>query len=144
MGDFVYRITRSTGKGTSTRTYRFSYLIIHLPYRSVPDLLIRREGLFDKLAGVLGFDDIDFESAEFSRKFHVKGADKRFAYDVVHPRMMEFLMSSDVSGVDIENARCCHSDGTSRWEPHEFERRLGWVRRFFELWPDHVTAALGK
>ena len=63
MGDFVYKITTSTGKSTQTRTYRFSYLILHLPFGNVPDLLIRREGMFDKLAGAFGFDDIDFESA---------------------------------------------------------------------------------
>src|SRR5688572_14601020 len=78
MGDFTYQVTQHTGKSTSTQTYRFSYLIVHLPFGQVPALLIRREGIFDKLAGALGFDDIDFESAEFSKKFHVKSDDKRF------------------------------------------------------------------
>lgn len=139
MGDFVYKVTRHTGKGSHTQTYRFSYLILHLPFPRVPDLLIRREGMFDKVAGVLGFDDIDFESAEFSRRFHVKGSDKRFAFDVIHPRMMEFLLAGDAPTVDIERGRCCLSDGRRRWQPPEFEARLGWARAFFGLWPEYVV-----
>lgn len=142
MGDFVYKITTSTGKSTQTHTYRFSYLILHLPFANVPDLLIRREGMFDKLAGVFGFDDIDFESAQFSKRFHVKSPDKKFAYDVIHPRMMEYLLGSDPPTVDIENRRCCLSNGRSRWSPQEFNATLSWVADFFDLWPDHVTASL--
>lgn len=139
-GDFRYLVTSSNGKSTTTTTYRFSYLILHLPYRTVPDLLIRPEGLFDKLAGVFGFDDIDFESHEFSRKFHVKCADRRFAYDVVHPRMMEFLLEHGDRAIDIEKRRCCLSDGRRCWSPEQFEGELRFLERFFGLWPRHVLA----
>ena len=142
MGDFTYKITTSTGKSTTTQTYRFSYLILHMPWSGVPDLLIRREGMFDKIAGVLGFDDIDFESAEFSRRFHVSSPDKRFAYDVIDPRMMEFLLRGDPPTVDIENRRCCISDGRSRWEPVEFRQKLAWITEFLDHWPAHVLASL--
>lgn len=142
MGDFRYKVTQSSGKSTSTRTYRFSYLIVHLPFPSVPDLLVRREGIFDKLAGAFGFDDIDFESEEFSRRFHVKSPDKRFAYDVVHPRMMEFLLIGDPPTIDIERGRCCITDGSRRWKPHDFKHRLRWLTEFFDRWPDHLTTQL--
>jgi hypothetical protein len=142
MGDFRYKVTRSTGKTTHTRTYRFSYLILHLPFADVPDLLIRHEGFFDKVAGVFGFDDIDFESAQFSRRFCVKSPDKKFAYDVIHPRMMEFLLAGNVPAVDIEYGRCCASDGRRRWTPEQFEPMIDWLKAFFDLWPDHVTASL--
>ena len=142
MGDFTYKVTRQTDKGPRTRTYRFSYLILHLPFRSVPDLLIRREGIFDKLAGAIGFDDIDFESAEFSKRFFVKSGEKKFAYDVVHPRMIEFLLDNPFPGVDIEKGRCCVTDGRRRWKPEEFEPTLKWLSRFFGLWPEHLTTRL--
>ena len=142
MGDFTYKITTSTGKSTSTQTYRFSYLILHMPWSRVPDLLIRPEGMFDKIAGVLGFDDIDFESAEFSRRFHVSSPDKRFAYDVIDPRMMEFLLKGDPPTVDLENRRCCISDGRRRWEPVEFRQKLAWITEFLDHWPKHVLASL--
>jgi len=141
-GDYLYKVTSSNGKTTTTHTHRFSYLIVHLPFGKVPDLLIRREGLFDKLAGAFGFDDIDFESEEFSRRFHVKSPDKRFAYDVVHPRMMEFLLGERPAMLDIERGRCCLSNGSSRWKPEEFRANIETLRRFFDLWPEHLVSDL--
>lgn len=142
MGDFTYKVTTSNGKSSSTTTYTFSYLIVHLPYRGVPDLLIRREGMFDKIAGAFGFGDINFESAEFSRKFFVRCRDKRFAYDVVHPRMMEFLLGGASPTVDIERGRCCISDGTRRWQAEEFRGRMRWLGQFFAHWPEYLTREL--
>lgn len=142
MGDFLYKVTRSTGKSTSTRTYRFSYLLLRPPFPVPADLHIRPEGLFDKLAGAMGFDDIDFESDEFSRRYHVKSADKRFAYDVIHPRMIEFLLASSGFIIELERGWCCLSDGRTRWEPGAFEQNLAWLGRFFEHWPDFLLEQL--
>lgn len=144
MGDFRYKVTHHTSKGSSTSTHRFSYLILHLPFASVPKLLIRREGILDKIAGALGFDDIDFESEEFSRKFLVKSPDKRFAYDVIHPRMMAFLLETKPPSIDIEQEQCCIMDGKRRWEPKEFRARLRWTQSFFDHWPEHLVAQLNR
>jgi hypothetical protein len=140
-GDFRYKITTSTGKSTSTTTYNFSYLIVHPPW-DTPPLLVRPEGVFDKLKGVFGFDDIDFESAEFSRKFYVKSSDKRFAYDVLHPRMMEFLLAAAPPMIDIEDGALCLSDGHRRWDPTRFRSEIAFVRRFCDHWPRHLLKEL--
>jgi len=142
-GDFRYKVTSGSGKNRRTQTYRFSYIILELPY-DPPDLLIRPEGLFDKLAGVLGFDDIDFESAEFSKRFYVKSTDKKFAYDVIHPRMMEFLLRDMPAAIDIEHGRLCFTDGRRRWEPAQFRRRFDYLTKFLALWPEHVMARLDE
>ena len=142
MGDFHYRVTSGSGKSRSTRTYEFSYAVVELSYVRQPDLFIRAEGIFDSLAGALGFDDIDFESAEFSKQFHVTSSDKRFAYDVVHSGMIEFLMGEEPPIVDIEAGKCCLTDGYRKWSPDEFQNRLEWSGRFFSLWPKHLVATL--
>ncbi len=142
MGDFHYQTTSSNGKSTTTHTHRFSYLILQLPYVRLSDLLIRREGMFDAVKNLFGFDDIDFESAEFSRRFFVKSSDKRFAYDVIHPGMMEFLLASDAPTVDVERGRCCLSDGRRTWTPERYQATLAWASRFFELWPNHLVSQL--
>lgn len=139
-GDFRYKVTSSNGKSSSTTTYRFSYVIVHLPWPT-PPLLIRPEGVWDKVAAAFGFDDIDFESAEFSRAFLVKSEDKRFAYDVLHPRMMEFLLANKPPMLDIEDGAMCLSDGSRRWSPEQFEARLRFVREFCERWPRHLLHA---
>jgi hypothetical protein len=140
-GDFTYKVTTRSGKKSSTTTYNLSYLIVHLPWRT-PDLLIRREGLFDRIAGAFGFADINFESEEFSRRFHVRCPDRKFAYDVIEPRMMEYLLASNPPVVDIEGGRCCIVDGTRRWSPEEFRSRLAWLTEFFGRWPTHLTRTL--
>ena len=140
-GDFRYKVTSGSGKSRSTRTHRFSYLIVHPPWHT-PPLLIRREGVMDKLAGAFGFDDIDFESVEFSKRFYVKSADKRFAYDVLHPRMMEFLLAQKPPMLDIEDGALCLSDGQRRWDPAGFRHQITFLRKFCELWPRHLVKDL--
>lgn len=144
MGDFLYKEQHSNGKSSYTVTYRLSYCILMLPWPGVPGLLIRPERFLDRLTGAIGFDDIDFESAEFSRRFFVKSSDKRFAYDVVTPRMMEFLLERNDLAVDLEGGACLFVDGTRRWSPHEFRMALGRLSRFFELWPEHVVEDLAS
>lgn len=139
MGDFRYKVTSSNGKSTTTRTYNFSYLIVDVPLSGVPDLAVRREHLLDKIAGAIGFDDIDFESEEFSRKFFVKCPDRRFAYDVIHARMMEFLMADSPFAIEMRGGRICLTDGSSRWDPPKFGESLQWTRKFFDLWPEYLT-----
>ncbi|MCW5768289.1 MAG: hypothetical protein KIT19_06370 [Phycisphaeraceae bacterium] len=141
-GDFYYEIQQTNGKNTSTSRYTFSYLILEAPFAGIPDMYIRREGVIDKLAGMLGFDDIDFESAEFSRRFHVSGRDKRFVYDIVSPPMMEYLMKSLPGFVEIEHGRFLITDATTRWKPEHYPSMVNWAKGFFELWPRHVIRQL--
>ena len=141
-GDFTYKVTSGTGKSRRTTTYHFSYLIVHLPFGQVPALIIRREGMFDRVAGFFGYGSISFESAKFNRRFFVNGDDKKFAYDVLHPRMMEFLMETEPPTIDIEYGRMCLSDGRRRWSRDEFRRQIDWMQRFFGNWPKHVKADL--
>jgi hypothetical protein len=143
-GDYTYKVTTSNGKTTTTTTHRFSYLILRMPFGETPTLVIRREGLLDKLAGAVGFDDIDFESEEFSRRFHVKSSDKKFAYDVVSPAMMEFLMPGIPAGVSVAHGLGCLSDGSNRWEAAEFRQQIDWLRGFFGLWPAFLTEELDQ
>ena len=138
MGDFRYKVTSGSGKNRRTTTYNFSYLIVHPPWHT-PPLLIRPEGVWDKLKGAFGFDDIDFESDEFSRKFYVQSSDRKFAYDVLHPRMMEFLLQTSPPMIDVEGGALCLSGGRRRWEPDRFEGAIDMLRRFCELWPRHLV-----
>ncbi len=142
MGDYHYRITSGSGKNRSTHTYRFSYLILELPHLRSCDLMIRQEGVLDKLAGMIGFDDIDFESVEFSDRFHVKSSEKKFAYDVLHPQMMEFLLDGNPPDIDIARRACCLYTGNSCWSPGKFIAILNWADKFFRLWPRYLIQSL--
>lgn len=144
MGDYHYQVTTNDGKNTSTQTYVFSYVLFELPFLGDQDLFIRTEGFFDKMAAFVGFDDIDFESVRFSDRFHVKSSDKKFAYDIVHPRMMEFLFSSNPPTIHLEERCCCLYENGKTLDPEDFRAMLRWAQQFFEQWPDYVTAAFER
>ncbi|WP_425398265.1 hypothetical protein [Aeoliella sp.] len=142
VGDYTYKVTSGSGKNRRTTTYSFSFLLVELPYVGLPQLAVRPEGFFDGLASLVGFDDIDFESEEFSRKFHVKSSDKRFAYDLLHPRMMEFMLASAPPTFEIERGVFCLQGANSCWELSEIEQEVNWCKHWFGLWPPHLLADL--
>jgi hypothetical protein len=52
--------------------------------------------------GGWGGQRVRFESEEFNDRFKVRCADAKLAYDVIHPRTMEFLMAVAPPGIQIE------------------------------------------
>ena len=100
--DYNYE-TYTEGKGgRQTHHHWFSFFILTLP-AVFPDLTIRRENFLTKVAEVFGYQDIKFESAEFSKAFCVRSPDKKFAYDVCNAQMMEYLLVNRDLSVEIEN-----------------------------------------
>src|SRR5262249_36626985 len=80
-----------TGSGEDETTHKRSASLATLGI-DCPYLIIRPETILDRFAASIGFDDINFESDEFNRAFNVRGEDKKFAYDICHAGMMEFLL----------------------------------------------------
>jgi len=100
--DYHFETHSTDSKGRrQTHHHYFSFFILMLPM-SFPELRITREGMLSKIAQVFGYDDIDFESAEFSRSFCVRSKDKKFAYDICHVQMMEYLLANRDLSVEIE------------------------------------------
>ena len=146
MGDFCYTtVTRNSKGGSSKTRHHFSYLVIRLPFRSTPEVRIRREGLLDAITQAVGFDDIDFESEEFSRKYYVTSTDKRFCYDLLHPRALEYFLAIEPPElIEIKAGRLCVTDGVRRWTIDAFKKRMTWARHFVTLWPEHLARDLQK
>jgi hypothetical protein len=80
----------------------FGVFLLTLP-RPLPHLLISPEGATAAINPNLEYEDVSFESAEFSRLFRVRADDKKFAYDVCHPRMIEFLLANRRLTVQIKD-----------------------------------------
>jgi len=96
--DYHYK----TGYGKDTHHHYLSFFLLNLPV-SFPELVIVKEGIFSKIGQALGYDDIDFESHEFSRKFCVRSKNKKFAYDVCNAQMIEYLLSNTDLSIEIED-----------------------------------------
>lgn len=126
-----------TGSGKNRQQHFFSAVILKSPILLKP-LLIRPENLLDKVGAALGFDDINFESAEFSRKFFVKSPDKRWAYDIIHPRMMEYLLASPVFSIQFGLAYVI-AWRDRRFECADFEAAAQIVKGIFDRIPEYVV-----
>jgi hypothetical protein len=82
----------STGSGKNQTTHYCQAAIVALPI-TAPRLSLRRETVLDRIASWVGHDDINFESAEFSRRYYVKCEEPKFAYDIFHVRLIEYLLA---------------------------------------------------
>ncbi len=135
--DFHYETHSTDSKGRrQTHHHYFSFFILHLP-GSFPELLIGSEGFFSKIAQALGYDDIDFESHEFSRKFCVRSADKKFAYDVCNARMIEYLLSNTDLTIEIEGDALAISFG-SQLSPEHIEPNLNRLIALRSFMPEYL------
>lgn len=98
--DYVYtEITRDNQGNTSQRDYRFSLCVLDLA-QSMPWIEISPESLGRRFLNVMGVgNDVQFESDEFNREFKVLAADRDFAFTLIDPGMIEWLLA---------RARDCH------------------------------------
>jgi len=132
---FDYRYV--TGSGKNRQTHRFSAVVLHSDVRLRP-LRIRPENVFDRVTEFFGIDDIDFESAEFSRAFHVKADDKRWAYDVIHQRTMEYLLTMPRFSIQFGN-RSAIAWRNRRFGVETFESAIGVVEGVLDRLPEYVV-----
>lgn len=105
--DYRYSTTETTRNAdgttsTSERVHPFSIVALQTG-AAFPRLRVRPEGVFGRLFGRLAGTDIELESEEFNRAFTVTCENRRFAVDVLHPRMMEYLLGHRELSWDLRN-----------------------------------------
>jgi hypothetical protein len=127
----------STGSGKNRHTYRFSAVIVtsQVPLKR---LTLTQENVLHRISAFFGMEDINFESAEFSRAFRVLAPDRRWAYDVCHPRAIELLLHSprfnlDMLGCSIMAYR------TSCFSPSDYDSAMNLVTGLLDALPDYVV-----
>ena len=141
--DYHYETHSTDSKGhRQTHHHYFSCFLLHLP-RSFPELVIAREGFFSKVAQALGYDDIDFESHEFSRKFCVRSPDKKFAYDFCHARMMEYLLANDDLTIEVDQDTLALTFN-SRLDPARIEPSLNRLVALRSLIPEYLFSGSAR
>ncbi len=131
----------ATGSGKNRHDHRFSAIILASEVRLKP-LYIRAETAFDKLTGLLGFDDIDFESASFSRAFHVSSPDRRWAYAVLHQRAIEFLLEQPRFSLQFAEHEIIVWRNR-RFGPETFEDAIGVGEGLLDRLPEYVVCEQG-
>jgi hypothetical protein len=76
---------------SSSKIHRFSAGVMQLG-KDFPGLVMRPEGIFDKVKQRLGFEDIDFDNDEFSKKFVVSCKDGMFARDIFNVLVRDLIL----------------------------------------------------
>ena len=139
--DYHYETHHTDSKGNrQTQHHYFSAVVVdaNLPLKP---LFIRNERLFDKLAEFIGFDDIDFESAEFSKKFYVKSPDKKWAYDVLHQATMEFMLNAPHFDIEF-GGRQVIAYRNNTFKMQEFEEAINLVNGILDRLPESLIQEL--
>jgi len=91
---FIFDYHYQTGAGKNKKEHYCTFLML-VCKECFPRMTIGPESFGAKIAAALGIEnDIKFESAEFSRLFCVRSPDKKFAYDVCNPQMIEYLLAN--------------------------------------------------
>ena len=135
--DYHYETYTHDKNGTKTHHHHFSGIILtsRVPLKG---LSIRPENFFDKITEFFGYDDIDFESAEFSRRFYVKSPDKKWAYDVLHSRAMQFLLDQPRFTIQFDTPHAIAYRG-SRYSVTDFEAAADTLAGLLDAMPEYLV-----
>ena len=136
--DYHYATHSTDSKGNrETQHHYFSAVILESAVPLKP-LCIRPESFFDKVSQFFGFDDINFESAEFSRKFFVKSPDRKWAYAVLHPRAIEFLLAAPVFSLMFDERRAI-AYRASPFKPPDFTQAADTIGGLLDQLPEYLV-----
>jgi hypothetical protein len=113
--EYHYAVTRHTGKHTHTDHYHFTCALVD-PGLRLGAVALRREGWGDKLAQAIGFEDIDLEDPEFSRRFVVQARERRDAYELLDGAMMRYPCARPATALETRGRElfACVEERASR------------------------------
>lgn len=134
---FTFRY--KTGSGKNESTHHFSVALIHIE-QPFPELRVHPENILSRFGQALGFDDIDFESIEFSKAFTVRSKDRKLAYDFCHTGMMEFLLRHRNTAMELEGNTLALFR-TSQLSAADLEPMLNHLTGIRELMPEYLFRA---
>ncbi|MDM8000704.1 MAG: hypothetical protein QUS33_12145 [Dehalococcoidia bacterium] len=119
----------------------FSALVVDAGVPLKP-LSIRPQRLIDRFAEFIGFESIDFESVEFSRRFAVESPDRRWAYDVLHQKTMELMLEYPRFRIDFLGTKVAAYSGDTEFSPDEFQSALNLVTGILDNLPESMLVEL--
>jgi hypothetical protein len=102
-----------------------------------PQLMIEPHLLGERLFPTFGIETIDLESAEFSRSYRVLSGDRKFAYDVCHPRMLEYFITRPQMWIEL-NGSVVASTRPYLLPPESIEGDLHELIQIHALLPDYL------
>jgi hypothetical protein len=146
QGDYdvnVFDYQHRTGAGGKGRLVVATVVTLRLP-AALPELEVGPEGaLGGRVAAAVGRADLQTESEAFNRAFRVGGDDARFGMAVLHPRMMELLLSAPGTSWRIERDWLVHWE-PGRVAPEQLGKRIDLLAAIADLIPSYVWKDYGS
>lgn len=143
--DFQYTTTTYTtdSKGNMQRRDVTTYCSAAIAELNcpVPAVWLRPENLLDKAAAIIGFTDLEFESDEFNRMFHVKAVDREIAFDIINAQMMQRLLAGPFRNIEFHGPAVLVFEETT-WTPERFGVALDFARSLAEDLPNYLPEKL--
>lgn len=144
--DFVYHTTETSTDAqgrSSSREVKHWYSVLALrTVDGLPRLEVSPESFLGRAFGKLTNRDIQLESEEFNRAFTVVSSDRKFASDILHPRLMEQLLLTRDVGWKLENGWILAIE-PGRHDVTDIDRRLTVIDGVLDAVPDFVRQQFG-
>jgi hypothetical protein len=137
---FDYQYTTGSGKNRTTHHYHVMVLSMPAP---LPHLQLTPENFGTAIAKVFGGEDIEFESEQFNQQWRVQASVPRFAFDVLHPRLMERLLHPDARGPMRFEGTDLVSWRSGLQDPRWIDSRLSVLNDVITSVPDFVWRQVG-
>jgi hypothetical protein len=120
----------------------FSAVVVTTDWPLKP-LMIRPANVDPRMVVTAGLERIQFESAEFSRQFHVGSSDRRWAFDVLPQATLEFLMNSPKFVLEF---RLCHiiAYRFELFQPTDFESAIHVIEGVLQRLPISLVRELNE
>jgi hypothetical protein len=120
---FDYQYT--TGSGKHSQTHKSTIAALESTNLKNPAFTLRPEDLFDKIGGMLGFQDIDFpDHEEFSRSFVLKGPEEAEIRSFFNKTLLDFFSERAGSSVEAIPGMMIYYIPGRRRKPEEFAALL--------------------
>lgn len=120
---FDYRYT--TGSGRHNHAHDQTVLLFSSERLALPSFTLRPEGLFHRMAGALGYEDIDFDSSPaFSDAYLLKGADEDRIRAIFTPEVRAYYTRHSRLCTEGERGRLVHYRAGRRVSPERIESWL--------------------
>lgn len=139
---FDYQYKTRGGKNNNVRRHNMGIACVHSRL-AMPELTITPEGPLTRAMGKLLGDDITLESEDFNRAFRMTSTDRRFASDLVDPRMMDFLLAHGQEGIRLSGGQAMRMVN-GRLQPDQIPAAMAYLDAFLDRIPQHVRRTLGE
>ncbi len=139
--DYYYIEKETDAKGTVRRD-RHCYGVVAVRLGLLlPHVRLSPENILLRVGKAFGMRELTLESEEFNRKYFVVASDPRAAYDVLHPRAIEYLLRHPARDWQFGEMFIVVIGGSL--SAPEISRAVEEIRGFIDLIPGYVREDKG-